>query len=390
MKYNLHKLFIKVFFYINKVIPKNDYSLYMLQFMPFKDNIAALLDELKKHDCYKKYKIYLHGYNLQEYKDKNVVCVKPYSLSSLWHYCRSSRIFCDNGIYGFTFTEKQKLIFLTHGMTVKKYGYYIPEYFSERESYGCMPHRAASIVIATSEIFVEVNSKAMGVPKSDVIVTGLPRNDFLFNNVESALFMRLCSNHKKYILWMPTYRRSNIAKDGENGADYELGLPLIDSSNINAFDDFLNNLNVLLVIKRHTLQNASNSDLGEFRNIRFVDSDDIVNSNEPLYSFIKEFDALITDYSSVFYDFLLLDRPICNIVDDIKEYQGNRGLVFDNPEEKMASIVKNFDQLLAFISNVSKDIDPDINKRHNLDLLFNKFHDNKNSLRVLKQCGIQI
>ena len=46
-------------------------------------------------------------------------------------------------------------------------------------------------------------------------------------------------------------------------------------------------------------------------------------------------DALITDYSSVYFDYLLLDKPIGFTVDDMELYIKDRGFIFNNPEEYM-------------------------------------------------------
>ena len=54
-----------------------------------------------------------------------------------------------------------------------------------------------------------------------------------------------------------------------------------------------------------------------------------------MYVLLRNADALITDYSSAYFDYMLLNRPIAFTVEDIEEYRKKRGFVFDNPFEYM-------------------------------------------------------
>ena len=54
-----------------------------------------------------------------------------------------------------------------------------------------------------------------------------------------------------------------------------------------------------------------------------------------VYTLLRNADGLITDYSSVYFDYMLLDRPIAFAIDDIKEYGDKRGFIFETPEDYM-------------------------------------------------------
>lgn len=93
-------------------------------------------------------------------------------------------------------------------------------------------------------------------------------------------------------------------------------------------------------------------------------------------------DVLITDYSSVYFDYQLLDRPIGFAIDDVEEYRRNRGFVFDNildymPGEKIYS----FDELKTFFDHLHKGQDDYSEKRKKVNDLVNHWQDAGNCER---------
>ena len=70
-------------------------------------------------------------------------------------------------------------------------------------------------------------------------------------------------------------------------------------------------------------------------------------------------DALITDYSSVAIDYLLLDKPIGFTLDDFEEYRKTRGFIFEDPKKYMPGHhIYSFSDLCDFLSSVSDGYDP--------------------------------
>ena len=69
-------------------------------------------------------------------------------------------------------------------------------------------------------------------------------------------------------------------------------------------------------------------------------------------------DGLITDYSSIGFDFLLVDKPIGFTLDDYEKYKNSRGFVFENPLEYMpGNHIYSLSDLLEFIKNVAEQKD---------------------------------
>ena len=87
-------------------------------------------------------------------------------------------------------------------------------------------------------------------------------------------------------------------------------------------------------------------------------------------------DALVTDYSSVYYDYLLTDKPIGLTVDDIDTYIKARGFVYEDPKEVLKGVyIKSTDELLSFFSDVKNENDKYLNERTEIK---NKIHKYQN------------
>ena len=102
-----------------------------------------------------------------------------------------------------------------------------------------------------------------------------------------------------------------------------------------------------------------------------------------IYHLVGACDALITDYSSVFIDYLLLDRPICFAFDDVEEYKNSREFAFDNFEDYMCGqIIHDVTGLISFLDNINKQNDSFKGSRKKVLQSFHTFPDNKASERT--------
>ena len=100
-------------------------------------------------------------------------------------------------------------------------------------------------------------------------------------------------------------------------------------------------------------------------------------------------DALITDYSSVFYDYLLLDRPIAFTINDLNEYADTRGFVFENPLQFMpGEKISTKHEFIRFLENVYQGDDRYQSKRKEINDFCNYYTDGNNCERILKMVGV--
>ena len=110
---------------------------------------------------------------------------------------------------------------------------------------------------------------------------------------------------------------------------------------------------------------------------------------EPLYSLLAQTDALITDFSSVVFDYLLTDKPIGFCIDDFNEYEEKVGFCcVENIDELLTGpIIQNIDELITFLDSVYKGNQGDIfkDKRKIVREMANYYLDDGNSRRCVDE-----
>ena len=141
-----------------------------------------------------------------------------------------------------------------------------------------------------------------------------------------------------------------------------------------------------MFIKPHILQHNELRDLIigiDCANIRIINEQDLINLNIPVYGFVSCMDALITDYSSVCFDFLLTGKQIGFAIDDYCEYSNSVGYAFENPMDYMpGKVMMNVNDLFEFIDDVINDNDKYKAERENVKVLSNYYVDGKNRERT--------
>ena len=91
-------------------------------------------------------------------------------------------------------------------------------------------------------------------------------------------------------------------------------------------DSYLREQEIILIIKKHPLQTEWDENEQEFTNIRYVAEALLEKKQIKLYELIGISDGLLSDYSSVAVDYLLLDRPLGYVLADYNIYKEKRGL----------------------------------------------------------------
>lgn len=189
---------------------------------------------------------------------------------------------------------------------------------------------------------------------------GFPRCDYFFapsrrQDIDSIV-------KGKYIIWLPTFRghKSKTRDDAPGSMFNAIGVPLFYSVEaLRDFNDFLQEMNIHILYKPHFAQDMSVVKNESLSNFHIINDKDILSRNLHLYEVLAQSEALITDYSSVFWDYMLLDRPIAITTDDIDIYKKQRG-IFDFIEEvyrEATEITPDEKSMREFVMNVVKGID---------------------------------
>lgn len=197
----------------------------------------------------------------------------------------------------------------------------------------------ATHIIVPNEFMAEKQPKSYsieGIHTGEIAQVGYPRIDITKSasnekrdHIKSTLGIDVL---KKTIVYAPTWRGTTKSQNRFDTEKLISDLKLMASLDIN------------VVFRGHTISNALLKDVEIPNNIIIPPPD--IQTNELL----NIADIVISDYSSVFFDFLVTERPIIHYLYDIEDYTRERGLNLDE-SELPGSIAKSINELINAIEN---------------------------------------
>ena len=275
-------------------------------------------------------------------KSKNFKIIKKASLRGLYYYFRTKYIFHTHGLFNvFPLSNRQTVVNLFHAMPIKVLGL-----LDGKKEF--MP---SHLTISTSKIFQQIMSDVCGLSLDKVLISGQPRNEFLFDEKATlnALFNPKEDENESTILWMPTYRKSDFGEIREDGISYSEDS--LSEKSLNKLNNYLKKINTNCYIKLHPMDVLKKESFHSYTNIFFLNNNSFVDKNVNLYSCLSCVDMLITDYSSIYVDLLLLNKPIGFFISDFEKYKESRGFTFKKPLDYMpGEIIFNMKDLITFIN----------------------------------------
>lgn len=256
-------------------------------------------------------------------------------LKYYWRFLFQDCVISTHSTRRFGFNQKK--IELWHGLPIKTVGLMdlgLPR--QKRLKLSTEMQKRIDYFITTSGFQALIMNACFGICAETYKTLGSPRNDFLFRPdgrqlMETVLKQPLAD--KKVLFYMPTFRMLDPSRiEGQVNVETIFGF---DSLDLAAFSRFLRDENILLVLKFHPWEEKYITD--RMKNlpadIVFLSDAMLAAQQIDLYEILGAADLLITDYSSVYYDFLLLDKPMLFTPADIGMYRQNRGLLLE-PYEK--------------------------------------------------------
>lgn len=191
-----------------------------------------------------------------------------------------------------------------------------------------------TIRCAQSEFDSKIFQRIFNASKKSILMTDLPRNDALLrydvsevDNIRKKLGI---AKNKKVILYTPTYREYLVDKRNNTYI-----APPID---FNKWNKMLGSEYVLLFRAHYAVNKALNLKSTKF----VIDVSDYPNLND-LYIIS---DMMISDYSSTFVDYSILERPMLCFAYDLEEYQEKRGLYVNLEEILPCPVDKDEDSII--------------------------------------------
>lgn len=216
---------------------------------------------------------------------------------------------------GLNFKGKNTFYFNTwHGTPIKRMG---SDIGSNNSSFRTKSKSKVDIMTAQSDYEINIFSRTFGIPKRKFLSCGLPRNDKLAhysetykNELKKKMGIKF---DKKVILYAPTFREF----EKENGIECVLIPPI----NLMKWKKELGSEYVLLFRAHYEVSKALKI------------KEDGFAHNMSKYPTLEELmivsDVLISDYSSIFFDYSIMNKPMLYFTYDYDKYAANRGMYFD-------------------------------------------------------------
>ena len=263
------------------------------------------------------------------------------SLRGLWVYHRSRIAIFSHGLFSWWEPNpRQHVVNIWHGMPVKRIGR--------------LDHRArdapprAHYTIAYDEAFRPVIAAAFGMPLERVLRLVHPRVDGLsLPDSRRHPWQRL----GRLVLWLPTYRASRL---GDVRVDGEFSLrQLARDGTLAALDAIMARHEAVCVIKPHPMSVDEVCEPALARVVILAEAQ-LASSGFTLYELLARASLLVTDISSVYFDFRTTGRPVVIFFPDIEAYRAERGFVLpleqllaEQPCVSVAQFLAQVDTTLA-------------------------------------------
>lgn len=219
----------------------------------------------------------------------------------------------------------------------------------------------------TSEYMKKLHTQAFAADHNRVFVCGYARNDILVDNDylndkenfyinDKDMYERILAlkdEGQKIIIYMPTHRDS----------EEEL-FTVMDFGKVNSY--FQGN-KITMIVKAH-VRSKIHSEMSQISYSNIIN----MEPREDLYPYLNLSDILVTDYSSVYFDYLLLDRPMIFFAYDLDTYvTESRELYYDYEEITPGPTVRTMDELIASIDGIISEGDKyQADRQKILDMMF--------------------
>lgn len=338
----------------------------------------------------KGYKVFYFSYRKFE---NEIKVVNELSLKGLYYIFRSKIFIMTHGPRDFgnlwnSFYKNRYLIQTWHGLPFKTVGilnFALNKVWLKR---ALRISKKYTHFITTSNFVSMIYASSYNINLKKFYPIGYPRNDLLFlKQSKSDLFKKYgydINDTDFTILYAPTFR------EWENTKIFPF-----QNFDFKDFTNFLKNNNVKLFLRLHLFDGKFKQKdeknillIENIKNNKYIENN-ILNFDSKIEPEINKalncFDLLITDYSSIFIDYLLLDRPIIFLPYDLNKYEKKHGFFFDYNTYTPGPKIYSYEKFKKYILNVKMGIDNYKKNREIIRNLIYKYKDDKSTERFLKE-----
>ncbi len=348
---SMYLLTVRILFGVFKLSPQQRKTVFVSS---FGDNILHTVEALRKQYS-GNIVILKDGGCRYSYKEDSQTSVlsfdmkKPYAfILSIYHLATCEKVFVDN-YFGFLaaadFRENVECIQLWHASgAVKRFGLKDPSILTRtkhandrfRKVYSKFDH-----VVVGSEKMADIFKESFGLSDTQILRTGVPRTDYFFKDEDNEdIKARMEKKHprikgKKVILYAPTFRDNKLTDP-----DIQLNLKLMYE---NLQEDY-----VLLMRLHPAIRTKFMNSYPNF----IID----VSTGEKINELLMITDLLITDYSSIPYEFSLLNKPMIFYSYDLEDYSRARGFWEDYHSMVPGPVAYTSEEIIEIILNEPYDM----------------------------------
>ena len=267
-------------------------------------------------------------------KHKNIKYVNVNSLIGIYYMLTCKTFITNiNPISYIPYRNNQIMINTWHGFGPKKGGRFYPD-FNEKQ------YNMSKCFLSANDIFTNVVLRDALMIKGKILQVGFCRNDILFDKekverIKNETKKMYGLSDKKIILYAPTFR-----------GDFQEKESSIDFNKLIRYIENKTNKKWVVALRSHPMISSKMKNNNE----NIID----VSNHEDIHDLICMADVLISDYSSVLWDFSLTRKPVIIYADDLDEYKKDRS-VFDFFYEFPFYIAKDMSELFEVVDNYNKE-----------------------------------
>ena len=375
-----------IYHMIYRLIPVDQHTILFLSFhgRGYSDNPKAIYEQMRKDERFKDYHfVWCIKNNKQKTIEIEGATIISYLSVAYFFYLSRAKYWVFNCKMPAYIAKKENQIYLQtwHGTPLKRLGHdihvdkdttFYRSQLSAEEMYRTYDVDVAryNYMISPNSFCTDIFQSAFAIDRARLIETGYPRNDILTNATaeqKQAIKDRLgIPSDKKVLLYAPTWRDNQYVRAGYTfklEADFKKWKEML-------ADDYV------VVFKPHYLIINETAKDESLKGFLFN-----IEANEDISSLYLIADALVTDYSSVFFDYAILNRPIYFYMYDIESYKDElRGFYIDIYKDLPGKI---YDQEQAMLEAI-KQGDYDFDKLKEFNAYFNEHEDGCASKRVVE------
>lgn len=346
----------------------------------YSDNPRYLFEYLIENEAFADFQFVWAFKSKQKIEGARVV---KFNSLAYYYLLSKSKYWVFNSKMAPYYYKRREQIYLQtwHGTPLKRLGHDLSDngktYYRSRLSYQQMiksyddDARHWDYLISPSEFSSQAFATAFKIKEEQILEMGYPRVDYLVNfNPEEILKLKKAYGlplDKKIILYAPTWRDNRF---GIRGYQFEM---VVD---FHKWKKILGQNTIILFKPHYLISNVYQvpEDLTDFVYL--------MEANADINDAYLMSDSLITDYSSVFFDYANLYRPIYFYMYDFEEYEQElRGFYLNIPNDLPNDVITREDDLLVKINNE----DFDYERLRKFNQKFNLWNDGKACSKVVKR-----